>query len=193
MPVNPDTGIDYDNDRFAKVRLSDGEILNKNMKWIRADGGPIQEGTGDYAYYKRVPAEPINADHRFSEDSKWAIVDADPLPAEGYPRGEYKQTITAVKLPKEDLKRQVEDHFQTLVQLWFPTAHDPAVLVEAAGAIIRKGNNAALTDAQQATLTNIVGIEDAIRQNRARQEALFAAIEAEEDYDIEEGWIAPEA
>jgi hypothetical protein len=59
------------------------------------------------------------------------------------------------------------------------------------GAIIRKGQNAALTPEQEATLTAVVGIEDAIRANRERQNELFAAIDADEDYDITQGWVEP--
>lgn len=191
MPVNPTTGVDYDNDRFAIIRLSDDVIINQNAKWPRTDGGPIEGGNPDLAYYKRTPAPPLDVDHRFTVLNEWTPEDAVPAAPEGHPRGLYQQTLTAEKLPKEDLKRQVETHFQDLVQRWFPTASDPAVLVEAAGAIIRKGQNAALTPEQEATLTQVVGIEDAIRANRERQTELFAAIDADEDYDITEGWVEP--
>lgn len=191
MPAHPDTGIDYDVDRFVIQRVSDGVIINQNAKWQRPDGGPIVGGNPDQVYYKKVFAAPLDPDHRFTVEATWTLVPTDPAPPTGYPVGIYEQTLAAVKLDAESLKAQVDTHFQHLVQQWFPTAHDPAVLVEAAGAIIRKGQNATLTSAQEATLAAVVGIEDAIRQNRARLEELHAAIDADEDYDIEEGWVSP--
>jgi hypothetical protein len=193
MPANPTTGVDYDNDRFAIYRVSDGVIINQSAKWPRLDGGPNEGGDPNLYYYKRTSAPPLDVDHRFTVLNEWTPVDAVPTPPATHPRGLYQQTLTAEKLPVDDLKRQVETYFQELVQRWFPSASDPAVLVEAAGAIIRKGQNAALTPEQEATLTAVVGIEDAIRANRERQNELFAAIDANEDYDITEGWVEPTA
>jgi hypothetical protein len=188
--MNSETGISP-TDRFALVRLSDGVILNPNAPWPRADGGALVGANPDLAYFKRVAAAPLGSDHRFSESSTWEIVPSSPAAPEGHPAGEYRQTIVATKLPAEDLKAQVETHFQSIVQQWFPSAANPAVLVEAASAIVLKGNNAALSETQEATLSVVVGVGDAIRLNRERQAELNAAIDADEDYDIEEGWTLP--
>lgn len=192
MAANPQTGIDPEVDRFAVVRLSDGVIINPNSIWPRVDGGPIVGGNPDIAYFKRVLSDAPPVDHRFTTQTTWTVIDADPLPAEGYPRGTYEQSHAAVKLPNADLKIQVETKFQDIVQAWFPSQNDPAVLVEAADALVRKGNNAALTEAQQTTLDNINAIGVAMAANRARQAELIAAIDADQDYDIEEGWTLPQ-
>lgn len=188
--TNAETGIDPEVDRFALIRLSDGVILNPNMGWPRFDGGPLVGANPDHGYFKRVMADAPSVDHRFTIQTTWSVVDA-ANPAEGHPKGTYEQAHSAMKLDNEDLKIQVETKFQNIVQAWFPSPNDPAVLVEAADALVRKANNAALTTAQQGTLDNINAIGVAMAANRARQAELVAAIEADEDYDIEEGWTLP--
>lgn len=192
MAVNETTGIDPEVDRFALYDTASQSFLNLNATWPRFDGGPIQGGNPDHKYYKRVTTERPDVDHRYTVATTWERVDADPAPPEGHPAGQYLQTHVATKLPAEDLKRQVETEFQRQLQQLFPTSNDPAVLIEAADAITRKQNGAALTPTQQATLDEIVAVGDGVAQLRIRQAELNAAIDAEEDYDLTEGWITSE-
>lgn len=188
MAVNATTGIDPEVDRFAIYRESTSEYLNMNAKWPRVDGGPIEGGNPDYKYYKRVSAERPDVDHRYTVATTWGKVEADPTPAEGHPSGTYEEQHTATKLPAEDLKLQVETEFQRQLQVLFPTSNDPSVLIEAADAITRKQNGAALTTAQQAVLDTVTSVGDAVAQLRARQAELNDAIDDDEDYDLTTGW-----
>lgn len=190
MALNPDTGIDYEVDRFAIKLVSTGEIINLSATWPRVDGGAVAGANPDRAYYKRVSVDRPDADHRFTVSTTWQLIDFDPAvdPADGLPVGEYKQAHTLTKLPAEELKRQIETQFQTELRKAFPTVEDPALLVEAADAITRKQNGAVLTADQEERLTRVLGLGDAVAQLRARQAELNAAVDADEEYDLLDGW-----
>lgn len=188
--INPTTGIDPTIDRFAIWRVSTSSYINLNATWPRVDGGPINGLNPDLKYYKRVNSEAPDADHRFTVQSTWDKVDSDPVPPEGHPVGEYTQVFELVKLPAADLKLQVDAEFQRQVRLQFPDSENPATIIEAAGVIARKQSGTPITEAQQALLDSFIGTEDKIGQMRDRQLALYAAIDADEDYDITDGWVA---
>lgn len=191
MAVNPETGVDYDNDRFAIWRPSLSDYTHTNTTWPRLDGGPRTGGLlYDYLYYKRTESERPDVDHRYRIDTTWERVDTDPLPPEGHPQGQYLQTHEVVKYDTETLKTQVENEFQRQLQVLFPASNDPAVLIEAAHALALKQSNATLTPDQEAKLALVNSVGDQVTQMRARQTALYAAIDNDEDYDITEGWIA---
>lgn len=190
MAVNPETGIDPEVDRFAVWQESQQRYtkLSPPAKWPRSDGGQIVGANPDFKYYKFVTVDRPDVDHRYTIDTASAKVNFDPEPADGLPKGEYKDSHTIVKLPVEDLKAQVDTEFQRQVQLAFPTINTPSLLIEAADAVTRKQDGATLTSDQQAVLTAINASGDAVAQLRARKAALYAAIDADEDYDIEAGW-----
>lgn len=190
MAVNEITGIDPAVDRFAIWRVSTESFINLSATWPRVDGGPLVGGNPDFKYYKRVASEAPDADHRFTVSDSWEKVEASPAPPEGHPAGTYEQTYAVVRLPEEDLKLQVDAEFQRQVRLQFPDSENPATIIEAAGVIARKQAGTPITAAQQALLDSFIGMEDQISYMRARQEALHAAIEADEDYDITTGWMA---
>jgi hypothetical protein len=192
MALNPDTGIDFDTDRFVLKQISTGQLVNLNATWPRTDGAALAGANPDFAYYKRVSSERPDVDHRFTISSTSSPVDFDPAvdPAGGLPVGEFVETHEAVKLPNDVLKTQVETAFQEELRQRFPQTADPAVLIEAGGALARKSDGAQLTSVQEASVTAMKGIEDAVRQLRARQEELNAAIDAGEDYDIEDWTIS---
>ena len=144
----------------------------------------------DLKYYKRVNSEAPDADHRFTVNSSWGRVEADPVPPEGHPSGTYTQVFEIVRLPVADLKLQIDAEFQRQVRLQFPDSENPATIIEAAGVIARKQAGSPITEAQQALLDGFIGMEDQIACMRQRQIALYAAIDADEDYDITEGWVA---
>lgn len=188
MAVNPETGIDPEVDRFAVWQVSESRYTNLNAPWPRVDGGQISGANPDFRYYKKVDVERPDVDHRYTVDSVYGKIDTSPTPADGLPYGEYKAVHTATKLPVEDLKAQVDTEFQKQVQLAFPTINTPSLLIEAADAVTRKQDGATLTSDQQAVLTAINASGDAVAQLRARKAALYAAIDADQDYDIEAGW-----
>ena len=188
MAVNATTGVDPEVDKFAIWDNATNQYLNLQASWPRPDGGPIVGGNPDRKYYKRVNVEKPDADHRYTIATVWNKSDTSPAPPEGHPSGTYSPTHTATKLSAEDLKIQVETEFQRQLQLLFPASQNPAVLLEGAGAIIRKTNNAQLTTEQQSKLDTVVTVDDAIATLRVRQAELNAAIDADEDYDITDGW-----
>lgn len=192
MSANPDTGIDHAVDRFAIKSVSGGNFINLNAQWPRVDGAAISGANPDLAYYKRVSAARPDIDHRHTTAEVWAPVDFTPAvsPSSGLPVGEFRQSFTITKLNAVDLKLQVDTEFQRQVRLQFPDVNNPSKMVEAAGVLARKQSGAVLTDAQQALLDSFIGLEDAISQMRARQTELYDAIDADEDYDITEGWTA---
>jgi hypothetical protein len=188
MTLNATTGIDPEVDRFAIYRESTSEYINTNANWPRVDGGPIEGGNPDYKYYKRTTSERPDVDHRYTVATTWDKVETSPAPPEGHPAGEYLQSHVATKLPVEDLKLQVEAEFQRQQKLIYPDIDNPAVLLEGAGALIQKSNSAPLTTDEQAKLTLLTGVANGLKQLRARQAELNDAIDADEDYDITEGW-----
>ena len=190
MAVNATTGIDPEVDRFAIYRESLGDFINVNATWPRVDGEAISGGNPDFRYYKRVVAERPDVDHRYTIATTWSRVDSAPAvnPSDGLPMGEYKQSHEATKLPVADLKLQVEAEFQRQQKLIYPDIDNPAVLLEGAGALIQKSNSAPLTTEEQGRLTLLTAVADGLKQLRARQAELNAAIDADEDYDLTEGW-----
>lgn len=192
MAANPTTGIDAAVDRFAIYSVSGENFINLNATWPRPDGAALVGANPDLAYYKRVSSTVPDVDHRYTVETAWGRVDDSPAkdPADGLPVGEYRQQHTAEKLPVDDLKLQVDSEFQRQVRLQYPDVENPSKMIEAAGVLARKQAGGVLTDAQEALLTSFIGLEDAISQMRERQNELYAAIDADEDYDITEGWSA---
>jgi hypothetical protein len=191
MSTNPQTGIDPTIDRFAIFRTSTQSFINLNAVWPRTDGGPLVGANPDLKYYKRVTAQAPDADHRFTVEATWGKVDTEPTPPEGYPSGIYTQSFETIRRPVDELKLQVDSEFQRQVRLQFPDSENPATIIEAAGVIARKQAGSPVSPSQQAILDSFVGMEDQISYMRHRQIALYAAIDADEDYDITIGWTAP--
>jgi hypothetical protein len=189
MSTNPTTGINSAVDRFAIFRVSTESYINMNAVWPRVDGGPLVGANPDLKYYKRVNSDAPDADHRFTVNATWGKVEADPVPPEGHPSGIYTQAFETVLRPAAELKLQVDAEFQRQVRLQFPDSENPATIIEAAGVIARKQAGSPITDAQQALLDGFIGMEDQISYMRARQVALYAAIDANEDYDLTIGWV----
>jgi len=190
MALNETTGIDPSVDRFEIWKPSTSQFINMNATWPRFDGGPLSPPPADQQYFKKVAGTPPDYDHRYTLTTEFGRVPITPTPADGLPQGTYEATYTLVKLPIEDLKLQVETEFQHQLQLQFPQTNNPAVLIEAADALARKDSGAVLTAAQQAKIGAIVGVGDVLAMLRARQTALNAAIDADEDYDITIGWVS---
>jgi hypothetical protein len=191
MSVNPTTGIDPTVDRFAIWRVSTSSYINMNAVWPRADGGQISGANPDFQYFKRVNLPAPDADHRFTVESVWGKVAIDPTPAVGLPMGTYQPEYTLVRRPVDELKLQVDAEFQRQVRLQFPDSENPATIIEAAGVIARKQAGSPISEAQQALLDSFIGMEDQISYMRARQLALYANIDAVEDYDLTDAWTAP--
>jgi len=190
MPANPTTGVDPVVDRFVIWRESTQQFTNMNATWPRTDGGPIEGGNPDFQYFKKLPGNPPDVDHRFTLTTTFGKVPTVPTAPEGYPVGTYEASYELTKLPVEDLKAQVETQFQMELQREFPQTNNPSVLIEAADAITRKQNGAVLTADQQSKLDAILGVGDVVARLRARQIEINAAIDANQDYDITTGWTA---
>ncbi len=189
MSTNPTTGINPLVDRFMLYRMSTQQIINMNVAWPVNGGGPFIGANPDLRYFKRVTSPRPDVDHRYTVTTEWTIHQISPLPNESLPAGEYRESHEPVKLSNEELKIQIENEFQRQVALQFPSSQNPALLLQAADVIVRKQSGATLTEAQQAVLDAITPIGDALTQLVARRDALFAAVDANQDYDITEGWL----
>lgn len=193
MAVNPNTGIDPEVDRFVVFNTSQQIKTGQNEKWPRADGEAVGGGTGVDRYYKKINTPAPAYDHRFYLVSEWgALTDYDPAveTSEGLPVGTTTLAHTVTKYDNETLKRQVDTEFQRQVRIQYPDVENPSKMIEAAGVLARKQNGGVLTADQEALLASFIGLEDAISQMRDRVTELYAAIDADEDYDITEGWTA---
>jgi len=188
MAVNPTTGIDPVVDRFVIWKVSTSQFINMNASWIRFDGGPIDPPNPDLQYFKKVSGTPPDVDHRFTLTTEYGKVSTVQAPAAGLPQGTYEAQYTLTKLPVADLKAQVDTEFQKQVRTQFPAVEDPSRLLLAAGALARKQDGATLTADQEAIIDAVKVNEDSIKQIEARRQALYAAIDADEDYDITDGW-----
>ena len=191
MAANPITGVDVAVDRFTVVKISDGETINHNAIWPRPDGGPRTTNPPTTKYYKNVEPDPIDYDHRYSVTRGEPVAVDDPNAPFGHPDGVYVAEYTAVKRPNDELKLQVDAEFQRQVRLAFPDSENPATIIEAAGVIARKQAGTPISEAQQALLDSFIGMEDQISYMRTRQLALYANIDADEDYNLIVGWVAP--
>jgi len=189
MALNPTTGIEAVVDRFVIWRVSTSQFTNMNATWPRTDGGAIVGGNPDFQYLKKVASTPPDYDHRFTLETEYVKVLTTPTPAEGLPVGTYEAVYNLVKLPVEDLKRQVLDEFNKQFAMRFPQANSTAELAEVADALARRDAGLSLTESQQAILDAMLGVGDFLSQLRARQTELNAAIDADEDYDITAGWV----
>jgi hypothetical protein len=188
MAVNPTTGIDPVVDRFVIWRASTAQFTNMNATWPRTDGGEIVGANPDFQYFKKVAGTPPDVDHRFTLTTEYGKVPITPAPAAGLPQGTYEAQYTLTKLSVADLKAQVDTEFQKQVRTQFPAVEDPSRLLLAAGALARKQDGATLTADQEAIIDAVKVNEDSIKQIEARRQALYAAIDADADYDITDGW-----
>lgn len=190
MPAHPETGVDPVVDRFAIYDTSISDYTHKTAVWPVSDGGPIEGGNPNRLWYKRQPTPKPEHDHRWSVDTEWNNVDTDPAAPAGHPRGVYLESHTLVKRPVETLKAQVLDETKRQFALRFPQQDSIMELSEVADALARKEAGLSLTPAQTAILEAMIGVGDVVSQLRARQAALNAAIDADEDYDLSVGWPA---
>ena len=188
MAVNPTTGIDPVVDRFVIWRVSTSQFTNMNATWPRTDGGELVGANPDFQYFKKATGSPPDADHRFTMTTQYGKVPTVPVPEAGLPQGTYEAQYTLTKLSTADLKAQVDTEFQKQVRTQFPAVEDPSRLLLAAGALARKQDGATLTADQEAIIDAVKVNEDSIKQIEARRQALYAAIDADEDYDITDGW-----
>lgn len=184
MALNETTGIDYDVHRFAVWQESGSRFIDFHAKWIRVDGGPVDGGINGLKYYKRVESPQPPKDHRYTIQTTWTAVDADPEAPEGWPAGEYVQTHQVQKLSNEVLKLQVESAFQTEVRKQFPDTENPSTLLLAAKALAKKQTGVVLTDEETATLAAVTSTGDRVTQLMSAKLAFDAAIDADEDYDL---------
>jgi hypothetical protein len=184
MTVNPITGINVSEDRFVVYLPGQTSSSNQTATWPRLDGGPVSGGLGGQRWYKKVSTAPPTYDHRYTLQTTFAAVDADPAAPEGHPTGEWRATYALNKLSPEDLKLQVETAFQAEVRKQFPDTENPTTLLLAAKAITKKQSGAVLTAEEQATLDAITSVGDRVQQLVVAKMDFEAAIDADEDYDL---------
>lgn len=184
MAVNTETGIDPVVDRFVIKSASTGAILNYSATWIRTDGGQISGGNTDLKYYKRVANTPPDIDHRYELQSEDVFTDITPAPAEGLPVGTFGTVYTPVKLPLNTLLAQIETAFQQQVRQQFPDTENPATLLLAAKALAKRQIGGVLTVDEEASLTAINSVGNAVDQLVVARKDFMDAAEADEDYDL---------
>jgi hypothetical protein len=188
MAVNPTTGIDRENDRFVIWRVSTQQYTNMHAMWPQIDGNQLVGANPDFEYYKKVAGTPPDYDHRYTLTTTFSRVAITPAPAVGLPQGTYEPEFSLEKLPVADLQLQVLDETKRQFAMRFPQQDSIMELSEVADALARKEAGLTLNAAQQSILDAMLGVGDFVSQLRARQSALNAAIDADEDYDITAGW-----
>lgn len=195
MAAHPDTGIDYEVDRFVKIYVEDlavfdidnpatYDVVEWNALWPRLDGAPVEGANPHYLYFLRTEEDRPEVDHRYTLATTQSLSLTDPTPPEGYAAGVYHKSYAPVKLSPEQLKQQVETAFQAELRERFPETDDPSALIAAGGALARKADGAVLTPDQEESVARMVAIEDVVRQLRAKQAEFDAAIDADQDYDL---------
>jgi len=184
MAVNPETGIDYDNDRFVIKLASTGAIINYNAHWPQLQGNVISGGDTNRKYYKRVANDPPDIDHRYELQPEDVFTDFTPTPAEGLPVGTFGTVYTPVKLELNTLLAQIETAFQQQVRQQFPDTENPATLLLAAKALAKRQTGGVLTADEEASLSAVTLVGDKVDQLVARRQELMDAAEANQDYDL---------
>lgn len=182
--INETTGIDPITDRFVIWRESTQQYTNMNATWPRTDGGQINGANPDFQYFKKVDGDQPDTDHRFTVSSVFGRVPADPVPEVGLPQGTYEPVYTLTKLPLADLLAQIETAFQQQVRVQFPDTDNPSTLILAAKAIAKKQAGATLTTEENAILSSVTSVGDAVAQLATRRQELIDAATADEDYDL---------
>lgn len=184
MALNPETGIDQAVDRFVIKLASTGAIINYNAQWPRLDGAAIFGGNLDWKYYKRVPNNSPDIDHRYELSTEDVFTDTTPAPAEGLPVGTFGTVYTPVKLELNTLLAQIETAFQEQVRMQLPDVGDPATLRQAASALAKRQTGAILTADEETLLQNVVVAGSKVDQLAARKAELMTAAENDDDYDL---------
>jgi hypothetical protein len=184
MALNATTGIDAQVDRFVIKQASTGAIINYSASWPRGDGGAIQGGNPDLKYYKRVANDPPDIDHRYELQSEDVFADITPTAAEGLPVGTFGTVYTPMKLELNTLLAQIETAFQQQVRQQFPDTENPATLLLAAKALAKRQTGGVLTVDEEASLTAIASVGNAVDQLVAARKDFMDAAEADEDYDL---------
>ena len=169
--------------------LSQSRIVRDNVTWPKIDGSPAEGVSEDIVYYRREIDDYPTVDPRFVVTSEWVLSDFSPLVphSEGLPVGTYTLTHTATKRPPAVLKQQVDARFARELTEAFPDSANPALVIEATAALVQL-QTGSITTEQQAKLDAFAAMDAAIGVMRARVAALYAAIDADEDYDITTGW-----
>lgn len=187
MAVNPITGINFAVDRF--VIRKNGELTNMNSPWGRIDGGPMVGGLplGEEWFWKQAPAERQAYDHRYQITSAWECVPSDPPAAEGWPTGVYRETVTAMLLPPDELKAQVDQQKMAANASVYPPTDKDAQAALVADALARRAAGTA-TDLDTVILARHDARIADLRRNEERALELYADIDAGRPYDILAGW-----
>lgn len=188
MTRNVTTGIDPEVDRFVIFRTSTNQYTNMNAVWPRVDGGALVGANPDFQYFKKIAGTPPSYDHRYTMETAYNVVPTTPTPAEGLPVGTYEPTFTLSKRTIEELKAQVETEFERQFSLAVPLPSISSQLTATMDAVVRKQDGAVLTPKQQAKRAAAIAIGDKVAVLEARRDALLAAIDADEDYDLTIGW-----
>lgn len=208
LQTHPDTGIIYDDanpqaagvDRFVYVEAYDlatfdindpatYRVLNFNAYWGRNDGAPIGGLNPRFMYFKRLEKETVAIDHRYTKSTAKEML-VSPAPPSGHPVGTYQEIESAALLDVDELKAQVDTAFQNEILSRFPAVADPAVLISAGGALARKADGATLAPDQAEAVETMKGLEDVVRQLATKRSEFYAAIDAGQDYDLEDWSIS---
>lgn len=196
MAANAETGIDYDNDRFVKITAHDintfdindpstYRVDSFNARWLRTDGGQANGANPAVMYFKKQPPATEDGDHRYRKViQREMLITVDPVDT-SLPVGTYQEKEVLEKYSNEELKAQVDVAFNRQVEKQVVSVESSlGALILHTGSLAKKSENQVATPEQQARIDAGIAATDIVEQLEAKRQEFYAAIDADEDYDL---------
>ncbi len=176
--------VDIENTRWAVLQESTGEIIARNRRWPRADGGAI-DGDPDYVYLLQVKTEPPQYDGRVYSLHGTETVDA--------PGNEIRTTWETTKRTIEERKIAAEnvevDKLGTIIDMQREVIETRLML----GALLKFSIDSQALPPKALAMANTYK-QKAIRlwKNRDRLDAILTDIDNDLEPDLDAGWESDE-
>lgn len=154
--------------------------------WPRIDDDPIAGLNPDLRYWTNVfaPDEDWSGDARYDFSAVYDFVQYDPPTAPGYPHGERQERVVATLKSKDNLKAAVlAVQAEKNLLLW----PNDGIADKIATAINIRLQSAVTDPVELAFLADFDARCAAMKLNEKAKNALFDAIEAEEDFNLDTG------
>lgn len=172
-PVSPDS-------RWSVLQLSTGEIIARNLAWPRADGAAIVGGDPDHVWLMQVTATQPAYDSRLYSLQTTETVDAD--------ANEIRRTHKAMKRPVDERKVAAENveviEFAKHISIEREVIETRLMVA----AILQYLDGLQMPPKVQAMADDYKAKGIVLWKNRDRLKAILAAIEADDDPDLDAGW-----
>lgn len=179
--------VDIVNTRWTVYRVSTGQIIERNVIWREADGGPIPGLDPDYVYLLQIRDAAPDYDGRLYRLVSTETIDV--------PANEIRITHSTEKRPIDDRKVAAENAASEQFYRHFPTERVALDTSLALGIVIAFAIDGATVPARfQAFLDKYKSrVQTKILPNYDRLTAILAQIDLDEDPDLDAGWTEPDA